>query len=329
LLCPIQVTQSAVILIHQNRIFGLFCQFVTYFLQVIETLFEIRAESIQIFPDRFYNGNPANDPPGTEPWGNKPTNDNFFGGDLEGLLEKIPYLHQLGVNALYLNPIFSAPSNHKYDTNDYLIIDPSFGNRTVLRKLVKSLHSHGIRIILDGVFNHTGTGFWAFRDVLAKGEASPYKDWYYFEGFPVRMEPKPNYQCWWDIASLPKLRATNPEVRQYLLAVGTHWLREEGINGWRLDVPNEIEPAFWEEFRRQVKEVDPQAYLTGEIWRDARFWLGKYFDGVMNYSFRQLVLDCFADKRFPLSTLDFLPGLVAGVDDYNDRLFRGPAGITI
>lgn len=264
----------------------------------------------QIFPDRFYNGNPANDPPGTLPWGEKPTTDNFFGGDLEGLIEKIPYLRQLGVNAIYLNPIFSAPSNHKYNTIDYFIIDPSFGNRTVMRKLVGSLRGHGIRLILDGVFNHTGTGFWAFQDVLANGEASAYKDWYYFDGFPVCMAPNPNYQCWWNIASLPKLRATNPETRQYLLSVGAHWLKEEGINGWRLDVPNEIEPSFWEEFRRQMKEVNPQAYLVGEIWRDARFWLGKYFDGVMNYYFRDLVLDCFAGKLFPLSTLDFLLGLV-------------------
>lgn len=269
------------------------------------------AISYQIFPDRFYNGDPSNDPPGTQPWGGTPTADNFFGGDLEGIWAKIPYLQFLGINALWLNPIFASPSNHRYNTSDYFQVDHALGDNKTLRRLVESLHAAGIRLILDGVFNHTGTEFFAFKDVLARGASSPYKDWYYFEGFPVQIEPKPNYLCWWDIPSLPKLRVSNPEVRDYLLSVGTYWLREAGTDGWRLDVPNEVEPPFWREFRRQVKDTKPDAYIVGEIWHDARFWLqGGYFDGVMNYLFRDLVLDYFARRRFPISILDFLLGLI-------------------
>ncbi|MDN5344455.1 MAG: cyclomaltodextrinase / maltogenic alpha-amylase / neopullulanase [Clostridia bacterium] len=269
------------------------------------------AVSYQIFPDRFYNGDPANDPPGTRPWGEDPTRDNFFGGDLEGIRAKIPYLRFLGVNVLWLNPIFASPSNHRYNTSDYLAVDPALGDTTTLVRLTESLHAAGMRLILDGVFNHTGTDFFAFRDVVARGPASPYRDWYYFHGFPVNSGPPANYACWWDIPSLPKLKATNPEVRNYLLQVGTYWLREAGSDGWRLDVPNEIEPTFWQEFRQQVKATNPEAYIVGEIWHDARFWLqAGLFDGVMNYLFRDLVLAYFARRRFPLSTLDFLLGLI-------------------
>ncbi|MEW8959605.1 MAG: glycoside hydrolase family 13 protein [Moorella sp. (in: firmicutes)] len=269
------------------------------------------AVSYQIFPDRFYNGDPRNDPPGTEPWGGIPTRDNFFGGDLDGIWQKIPYLQFLGINTIWLNPIFASPSNHRYNTSDYLKIDPALGDEKSLHRLVEGLHAANMRLILDGVFNHTGTEFFAFKDVLVKGAASSYKDWYYFEGFPVQMEPRPNYLCWWNIPSLPKLKVENPEVREYLLGVGTYWLREAGIDGWRLDVPNEVEPSFWREFRRQVKETKADAYIVGEIWRDARFWLlGGYFDGVMNYLFRDLVLDFFAHRRFSISTLDFLLGLI-------------------
>jgi len=269
------------------------------------------AMAYQIFPDRFYNGNTASDPPGTRPWGEAPTRENFFGGDLEGIQLKIPYLKYLGINLIWLNPIFASPSNHHYNTSDYLEIDPALGDRADLIRLVESLHGSGIRLLLDGVFNPTGTDFFAFKDVMIRGQESHYKDWYFFDGFPVKCEPKANYACWWNIPSLPKLKVSNPEVRNYLLSVGTYWLREAGIDGWRLDVPNEIEPSFWREFSQQVKETNPEAYIVGEIWRDARFWLqGKYFDGVMNYLFRELVLNCFARKRFNVSHLDFFLGII-------------------
>ena len=149
----------------------------------------------QIFPDRFYNGNPANDPPGVKSWEEKPTIEGFFGGDLEGIWLKIPYLKFLGINALYLNPIFAAPSNHRYNTSDYFKIDPLLGNMGDFRRLMDSLYSSGIRIILDGVFNRTGTNFFAFKDILEKGEKFPYIDWYYIHKCPVSLDPS-CYLCW-------------------------------------------------------------------------------------------------------------------------------------
>lgn len=251
-----------------------------------------RAVFYQIFPDRFANGDPANDPPRTLAWGGKPTSDSFFGGDLQGILDHLDYLESLGVGALYLNPIFKAPSNHKYDTEDYRRVDPAFGDEALLRGLVRRCHERGIRVILDGVFNHSGTGFAPFRDLEEKGERSLYADWFFVKSFPIRRKPKPSYRCWWGYASLPKLNTRNSRVREYLLEVATRWIRIAGIDGWRLDVPNEVPHDFWREFRRRVKAVHPDAYLTGELWYDASRWLqGDQFDGVMNYRFRDAVLD--------------------------------------
>jgi len=155
----------------------------------------------------------------------------------------------------------------------------------------------GIRVILDGVFNHSGTRFGPFTDLVARGEASPYRDWYFVHSFPIRMEPKPNYEAWWGFSHLPKLNTEEPAVRRYLLEVGTHWIRDFGIAGWRLDVPNEVPHSFWKEFRRAVKQADPEAYITGEIWSDASPWLqGDQFDGVMNYPDRAAILDLLGGK---------------------------------
>ncbi|NLO89328.1 MAG: glycoside hydrolase family 13 protein [Clostridia bacterium] len=258
----------------------------------------------QIFPERFYNGNPHNDPLHTEEWGGEPTRENFFGGDLEGIEQKIPYLVDLGVDAIWLNPIFAADSNHKYNTYDYRTIDPHFGNEDALKSLVDKLHQNGIRIILDGVFNHTGTKFWAFQDILEKGSSSPYKDWYYIYEFPVRINPRPTYECWWDVPELPKLNVKNPEVKKYLLDTAAYWTKEFNIDGWRLDVPNEIDHDFWKEFRKVVKSINPDCYIVGEIWHDGRPWLqGDEFDAVMNYLFRDNVLDFFARRK--MGPIDF------------------------
>lgn len=260
----------------------------------------------QIFPDRFANGDPTNDPPTVQPWGGEPTRHSFFGGDLEGIRQAIWYLKELGVNALWLNPIFAAPSNHRYDTRDYLAIEPMLGDKATFRRLLRELHQAGIRLVLDGVFNHTGNHFWAFEDIRRRGEASPYLSWYYVHDLPLRTEPKPNYACWWDFAELPKLRETNPLVRRYLLGVGQYWT-SYGIDGWRLDVPNEIKGDFWVEFRRLVKAINPDAYLVGEIWGDGRPWLrGDQFDAVMNYPWRELALDWFLREKTDLLTFDRL-----------------------
>lgn len=251
----------------------------------------------QVFPERFANGDPSGDPPGTRPWGDPPENFNFFGGDLVGLTSRLDELQDLGVGALYLNPVFEAPSNHKYDTTDYFRIDPAFGTELDFRHLVEESRRRGIRIVLDGVFNHSGTGFFAFQDLVSRGQESPFRSWFFVESFPIRMEPKPNYEAWWGFSHLPKLNTGEPAVREYLLKVATWWIREFGVAGWRLDVPNEVPHSFWKEFRAAIKTVDPEAYITGEIWSDASPWLqGDQFDGVMNYPARAAILDLLTGK---------------------------------
>lgn len=256
----------------------------------------------QIFPERFFNADRSNDPEGVRPWGGVPELFNFFGGDLEGIIRKLPYLEDLGVTALYLNPVFEAPTNHKYDTADYGKIDPHFGDDAVFDRLIREARKRGIRILLDGVFNHSGDLFWAFRDVEAKGARSKFKDWYAFKGFPVEKDP-PNYECWWGFSHLPKLDTDNPEVRAHLLEVGERWIRK-GAAGWRLDVPNEVPHAFWKEFRKRVRKAGSDAYIVGEIWTDGRPWLkGDEFDAVMNYTFRSHVLNYFGSGKIGLGEL--------------------------
>jgi len=250
----------------------------------------------QIFPDRFANGDSSNDPVGTVAWDSQPTYDNFFGGDLQGIIQKIPYLKQLGVTALYLNPIFESPSNHKYNATDYLKIAPEFGDLWTFKKLIAELHQAGMKVIIDGVFNHTGDSFWAFQDVLRRGEESRFKDWYYFKEFPVHQGENPNYECWWGFGTLPKLNHQNPEVIRYLLKVVAFWT-SIGIDGWRLDVPNEVPMQFWRYFRKLVKSINPEAFIVGEIWDDAHVWLaGDTFDAVMNYRWRDAVIQYFAQS---------------------------------
>lgn len=260
----------------------------------------------QIFPERFANGDPSNDPPGTEAWGGTPTPRNFFGGDLRGIIQRLDYLSALGVNALYLNPIFTSPSNHKYQTSDYMTVDPHFGDAAVFREFIAACHARGIRVILDGVFNHTGVQFFAFDDVKRNGAASPYRNWYTFHGFPVGPPSRPNYECWWGYGHLPKLATQEPAVRAYLFDVTRHWLAE-GIDGWRLDVPNEIPHDFWIAWRTLVKSLNPEAYIVGEIWQDGSPWLqGDQFDAVMNYRFRDACLQFFAHDSISVTRFDSL-----------------------
>lgn len=248
----------------------------------------------QIFPDRFYNGDPSNDPDKKTVWGDKPTIENFFGGDFSGIIAKIPYLKQLGIGGVYLNPIFDSPSNHKYNTSDYLRIAPEFGDLRTFRKLVEQLHQSGIRIIIDGVFNHTGDTFWAFQDIMKRGTKSRFTDWYYCREFPIRQGMNPNYECWWNFGTLPKLNHQNPEVTRYLLKVVAFWT-SMGIDGWRLDVPNEVTMDFWRLFRKIVKSINPEAYIVGEVWEDPFSWLtGDSCDAVMNYRWRDAVIRYFA-----------------------------------
>lgn len=251
----------------------------------------------QIFPERFCNGDATNDPIGVAPWGATPELDNHFGGDLQGILDRLPYLKDLGVNAIYLTPIFKARTNHKYDASDYLEIDPAFGDLKLFKTLVRLAHQEDMHIILDGVFNHCGDGFWAFRDVMERGQDSPYKNWFYPEEYPFRQSPA-TYQTCGGASFLPKMNLSNPATRDYLLQVARYWLEETGMDGWRLDVPWKVAPDYWREFREVVKKVNPQAYIVAEAWRDPGPWVtGETTDGIMNYPLRDYILDfCVFDR---------------------------------
>ncbi len=250
----------------------------------------------QIFPDRFAKSATVAKPSNLESWDSPPSTQGYKGGDLVAIAEKIEYLSDLGINAIYLNPVFQSASNHRYHTHDYFQVDPLLGGNPALRKLLDVAHTYGIRVILDGVFNHCSRGFFQFNEALESGAASPYLDWFYFRGFPVQAYnvARSNYDAWWDLPALPKFNTNVPAVREFLWSVGRYWL-EFGIDGWRLDVPDEInDDEFWREFRRQVKKVNPQAYICGEIWQDARRWLqGDQFDSVMNYLFTRACLSFF------------------------------------
>ena len=261
----------------------------------------------QIFPDRFARSDRvAKQHLHLEDWDTSPTNFGFKGGDLLGVAEHLDYVQDLGINAIYLNPIFSSAANHRYHTYDYLNVDPLLGGNAALRELLDAAHACNIRIVLDGVFNHASRGFWQFHHTMENGAASPYIDWFYFHPdrltgarhFGAYPDPKSDealrsgagsldaigYKAWWDLPALPKLNIHTPAVREFVWNVATHWI-DFGIDGWRLDVAEEIDDdAFWREFRRRVKSANPDAYLVGEIWHEAKRWLqGDQFDAVMNY----------------------------------------------
>lgn len=253
----------------------------------------------QIFPERFAKGDPSIDPEGVLEWGGVPSPSNFFGGDLQGVLDHLDHLTDLGVNAIYFNPLFAATTNHKYDTRDYMLVDPHFGTKEKLKELVDACHARGIRVLLDGVFNHCGSMFPPFVDVQQNGPASRYADWFHIEQWPLKVENGiPSYATFGFEPRMPKLNTGNEEVKSYLLEVGRYWTGELGLDGWRLDVANEVDHQFWREFRREIKKVNPEAYLVGEIMHDAMPWLqGDQFDAVMNYPFTNIVLDFFARRR--------------------------------
>ncbi|SES83981.1 glycoside hydrolase family 13 protein [Anaerobranca gottschalkii] len=252
----------------------------------------------QIFPDRFANGDTSNDPTNLTPWDSPPTPTSFYGGDLQGIIDKLDYLSELGINAIYLTPIFTAPSNHKYDTVDYKTIDPHFGDLSTLKKLVNACHNRGIKVILDAVFNHIGWYSPQFQDVLKHGNQSKFADWFNISDFPLRTHPNPNYECFGFVASMPKLNTTNPEVKEFLLDIAEYWIKEANIDGWRLDVANEIDHQFWRDFRRRVKAIKPDAYIVGEIMFFAGPWLqGDQFDGVMNYRLTEALIDYVAEGK--------------------------------
>lgn len=249
----------------------------------------------QIFPDRFASSKPPFDYDGywessnLEAWEKIPTPQNYKGGNFWGIIEKLDYLQDLGINAIYFTPIFQSTCNHRYHTHDYYQIDPLLGGNFAFTEFLKQAHQRNIKVVLDGVFNHVGRGFFYFNDILENGPHSAWLDWFKIEKWPLSAYDgsKPaNYASWVDNRALPQFNHDHPLVKEYIMQVGEYWLKQ-GIDGWRLDVPNEIKSeGFWQEFRDRIKAINSEAYIVGEIWEDAREWLdGKQFDGVMNYLF--------------------------------------------
>lgn len=268
----------------------------------------------QIFPERFANGDPALDPEGVEPWGAEPTRDNFFGGDLKGITDRLDHIEAVGANAIYLTPIFEADTNHRYDAKDYFRIDHRLGDLDAFRNFLSAAHDRGIRVVLDAVLNHCGDGHWAFRDVVEKEQDSEYVNWYYVEDFPIQPHPQPNYRTCSGCYYLPKWNAHNPEVREHHYKVARYWI-EQGIDGWRLDVPYFINDNFWRGFRKVVKGIDPDLYIVAEEWRAPEQWLhGDLADGTMNYTLRDLVLGFTADGT--TAAADY----AAGMNDLRNRI---------
>ena len=256
----------------------------------------------QIFPDRF-----------------APTPHGFKGGDLYGIAEKLDYLRDLGVTALYLNPIFASASNHRYHAFDYYAVDPLLGGNDAFNELLKKAHKKGIRIVLDGVFNHASRGFWQFHHVLECGDGSPYRDWFLFD--PERLSrqkhwgayPGPQelralqhedsitaigYRGWWNLPALPKFNTNTPAVREFLFNVAEHWIKL-GVDGWRLDVAEEIDDdSFLQEFRDRVRKINSEAYIVAEIWHESHRWLqGDQFDAIMNYDVTKPMLAFFPGEH--------------------------------
>jgi glycosidase len=261
----------------------------------------------QIFPERFRNGDRTNDPRDTVKWGTLPaTSETFYGGDLRGIVDSLPYLNNLGINAIYLTPIFSSPSSHKYDTTDYYTIDPHFGNMDTFCELVTACHRTGIRIVLDGVFDHCGFDFWAFQDVVKKESSSKYKDWFRIYRYPIETQPTPTYETWGkNIWHMPRFMTSNPEVKKYLIDVAVYWIKEADIDGWRLDTASEIDHEFWRDFRRAVKAAKKEALIIGEISQRASAWLeGDQLDSVMNYPLRDIIIDFFVRDAIRAAEFD-------------------------
>lgn len=222
-----------------------------------------------------------------------------LGGTIQGVMANLDYIESMGFNCIYLNPIFVAGEWHKYDVLDYYHIDPCFGTEEEFKKLVDEIHRRNMYIVIDGVFNHTSWYFPAFNDVVQKQENSHYKDWYYDLTFPVKRPADqgelPEYACFAYEKKMPKLNTSNPEVQDYFADVCRYWITNYHIDGWRLDVANEVDRNFWRKFRQAAKSANPEAVLIGEVWENSETWLrGDAFDSTMNYDFRKHCRDYFA-----------------------------------
>ena len=280
----------------------------------------------QIFPDRFCRDT-ASQKPNALPWPaaeDAVTNNEHYGGTLRGITEKLGYLADLNITGLYLNPVNVSPSVHKYDTSDYLNIDPVFGSADDLHMLVKEAHARGIKVMLDGVFNHCGWDFALWQDVVRNGKVSPYFDWFIVKEWPFETVAEPEceaaasrsrpsgtngksgkYSVFAYVDTMPKLNTNNPAVVDYLLNVCETWVRSYDIDGLRLDVANELSHTFCRQLYRRMRSLKKDFYLLGEIWRSALPWLrGGELDSVMNYPLALCFWKFFCDKTLPALTLE-------------------------
>ena len=282
----------------------------------------------QIFPERFANGDPELNPEGTKTWDSTvhPGRQDFYGGDLQGVLDHLDHLVDLGVNGIYFNPIFKAPSNHKYDTEDYFEIDPHFGDKKLFKKLVDEAHKRGIKVMLDAVFNHIGDQSPQWQDVIKNGKDSKYADWFHINKFPVSYTPTDNFEFSNDATyetfdytpHMPKLNTANPEVQEYLLSIATYWIKEFDIDAWRLDVANEIDHHFWRRFHDATTALKPDFYILGEIWHTSQPWLqGDQFTGVMNYAYTEAIKEHFLTHE--IDALEMKNKLNQQLMLYNDQ----------
>lgn len=280
----------------------------------------------QIFPDRFADGDPDNNPPGTAPWGSEPTPHVFQGGDLAGITARLDHLVGLGVDTIYLNPIATAPSTHRYDTVDHHHVDPALGGDRAFEALVEEAHSRGLRVMADIAINHVHPTFPQFADVIALGPKSDYADWFVVHDHPARllvdpdrigddqrkwinvwqktaglsveetMLPRgpavlPTYDAWLGVPTMPRIDLSHPAAREYMLDVLTSWVRRFDIDAWRMDVARHVDSDVWPGARRRLRALKPEFHLLAEIMGGAGNWLqGDGFDATMNYTFRDLAI---------------------------------------
>lgn len=266
----------------------------------------------QIFPDRFCRGAEIKEEADVLPWrSGEVTNEERFGGDLNGIRERLPYLENLGITGIYLNPIMEAESNHKYDTTNYTKIDPHFGTEEEFVALVKEAHEHGIRIMVDAVFNHCGRKFAPWQDILEKGKDSEYANWFMvhdWEQLGKRADTRDGrFYSFAFTDGMPKLNTNNTEVMDYFGKICEDWIEKFDIDGIRFDVGNEISHTFLKQLRNRLRKKKADLYLLGEIWHNASQWLyGDEYDAVMNYPLMSGIHDFFLDKEMEKVEFEYM-----------------------
>ncbi len=279
----------------------------------------------QIFIDRFCMEDAKKDKSYINlKWGDVPNPKSFAGGDIKGIISKLDYIKSLGCDALYLTPLFTSPSNHKYDIVDYFEIDSNFGDKSDLKELVDGLHDRGMKIVLDAVFNHVSEKNDKFQDVIEKGRHSEYFDWFVVKGDVPTKEPL-NYEVFAGCTYMPKWNTSNKEVQDYLISIATYYITEFDIDGWRLDVSDEISHDFWRRFRKEVKAAKESAVIIGENWHDANSYLqGDQYDSIMNYAFTKAALDYFAYGKLDAEHVAYKLNdiLARNTDTVNDMMLN-------